>query len=247
MRTLWPEGPDELRQKRYVVYGVGGSGKTQFCCKYAQDHRERHVHYSIIHTVSCTNIGCRYWGIFWVDGREEQRLKQSFAQNIAKLVGVGKTYQAALHWLSHLDEDWLLIIDNADDPDIDLVKFFPQGANGHVLITTRNQDCSFGNVGSVAFDGMRPEDANKLLIHVAQVSQSPDNESIVGDIVHHLGFLALAIVVAGSAIRQGACLLKEYLHRFNAAWSNRRPNRNAAAGIFSPENERFVNHLRSAI
>ena len=26
-------------QKRVVVYGVGGSGKTQFCCKFAQDYQ----------------------------------------------------------------------------------------------------------------------------------------------------------------------------------------------------------------
>ena len=29
-------------QKRYVLYGLGGSGKTQVCLKFAQDHRERY-------------------------------------------------------------------------------------------------------------------------------------------------------------------------------------------------------------
>lgn len=28
------------KQKRFVIYGVGGSGKTQFCCKYAEDNRD---------------------------------------------------------------------------------------------------------------------------------------------------------------------------------------------------------------
>ena len=28
-------------QKRFVVYGLGGSGKTEFCCKFAQDNRQR--------------------------------------------------------------------------------------------------------------------------------------------------------------------------------------------------------------
>jgi Cdc6-like AAA superfamily ATPase len=27
-------------QKRFVIYGVGGAGKTQFACKFAQDNRE---------------------------------------------------------------------------------------------------------------------------------------------------------------------------------------------------------------
>lgn len=30
-------------QKRFVIYGLGGSGKTQFCCKFAQDNREQLV------------------------------------------------------------------------------------------------------------------------------------------------------------------------------------------------------------
>jgi hypothetical protein len=29
------------QQRRYILHGVGGSGKTQFCSKFAQDHRER--------------------------------------------------------------------------------------------------------------------------------------------------------------------------------------------------------------
>jgi len=28
-------------QRRFVIYGLSGSGKTQFCCKFAQDHRQR--------------------------------------------------------------------------------------------------------------------------------------------------------------------------------------------------------------
>lgn len=27
--------------KRFVVYGLGGSGKTQFCCKFASDNKQR--------------------------------------------------------------------------------------------------------------------------------------------------------------------------------------------------------------
>ena len=29
------------RQKRFVLYGLGGSGKTQTCIKFAEDYRER--------------------------------------------------------------------------------------------------------------------------------------------------------------------------------------------------------------
>jgi Cdc6-like AAA superfamily ATPase len=43
-QAFWPK--DQVkphRQKRYVISGVGGSGKTQFCGKYAQEFRDRYV------------------------------------------------------------------------------------------------------------------------------------------------------------------------------------------------------------
>lgn len=33
-------GRAQRMQSRFVVYGIGGSGKTQFVCKFAEDHRE---------------------------------------------------------------------------------------------------------------------------------------------------------------------------------------------------------------
>ena len=39
---LPPKLKDRLtEQKRFVLYGLGGSGKTQACLKFAQDYRER--------------------------------------------------------------------------------------------------------------------------------------------------------------------------------------------------------------
>lgn len=35
-------------QKRFVLHGLGGSGKTQICLKFAQDHRERQVAMKLI-------------------------------------------------------------------------------------------------------------------------------------------------------------------------------------------------------
>lgn len=38
-----PTSPGLDRQRRFVVYGIGGSGKTQFCSKFAEDNRERYA------------------------------------------------------------------------------------------------------------------------------------------------------------------------------------------------------------
>jgi hypothetical protein len=37
-------GPDSPpQQRRFVLYGLGGSGKTQLCLKFAEEHREKCV------------------------------------------------------------------------------------------------------------------------------------------------------------------------------------------------------------
>ncbi|MDI1487218.1 MAG: hypothetical protein OHK93_006487 [Ramalina farinacea] len=42
------EGEASIRQQqRHIIHGVGGSGKTQFCCKFAQDHRERYCTFPV--------------------------------------------------------------------------------------------------------------------------------------------------------------------------------------------------------
>jgi hypothetical protein len=42
-RSLLADEDDNItrQQRRFIIHGIGGSGKTQFCCKFAQDHRER--------------------------------------------------------------------------------------------------------------------------------------------------------------------------------------------------------------
>ncbi|KAH9908661.1 hypothetical protein F4778DRAFT_776945 [Xylariomycetidae sp. FL2044] len=41
-RCIQPPGPLRIQsQRRFVVCGLGGSGKTQFCCKFAEDNRDR--------------------------------------------------------------------------------------------------------------------------------------------------------------------------------------------------------------
>ena len=43
--AFWASGEETsaMQQRRYIIHGIGGSGKTQFCSKFAQDHRERYA------------------------------------------------------------------------------------------------------------------------------------------------------------------------------------------------------------
>lgn len=136
---------------------------------------------------------------------------------------VEPNYNAVMNWLSNREERWLLIIDNADNPRIELHEYFPKGDRGHIIITTRNPSHKiYGNVGpgSFEFHGMNDDDASALLLRTAQLAQpwDADSSSWATKITRKLGSLALALIHAGAAIRTGLCTLKDYLSFYDQDW-----------------------------
>ena len=124
------------------------------------------------------------------------------------------TQSAGKHWLSNLDEPWLLIINNADDPCLDLLSLFPEGERGHILVTTRNPNFRVhGTVGCTEFKGLKQRDALLLLLKAADTPR-PWNSSVEDmgtKITDALGCLALALVQAGALILQRMCGMGNYL------------------------------------
>jgi hypothetical protein len=70
--------------------------------------------------------------VFWIDATSAETAKHSFAE-IGKTGGLEATQSAGKHWLSHLEQPWLLIINNSDDPSLDLPSLFPEGERGHTV------------------------------------------------------------------------------------------------------------------
>ncbi|KAI0200714.1 tetratricopeptide repeat domain-containing protein [Astrocystis sublimbata] len=213
LRHGFIQSPEPLRnqmQRRFVVYGLGGSGKTQFCCKFAEDNRER------------------FWGVFSIDGSSVKSIKKSLG-DIAKLAGRHPNADAALDWLSTVKEQWLLLFDNADDNDVEVENYFPKGIGGHILITTRNRAIRvLGNVEPAYYDfsGLRFDEASSLLLKASSLPRpwAPLWESLALNITEVLGHLALAIVHAGAAIRDRLCSLHDYLGWYKRYWESLRDN-----------------------
>jgi tetratricopeptide (TPR) repeat protein len=116
-------------------------------------------------------------------------------------------------WLSNMPESWMLILDNADDPDLDLTQYFPVGDRGTILITTRNPDCGIhATAGLHELGRMETEEAISLILKTTgaqQLSDKPTRKT-AKSVVLTLGCLALAIDQAGTVIRQGLCNMEEY-------------------------------------
>ena len=160
-----------------------------------------------------------YWGIFWIDASNDKVGESGFAA-LGEAAGKGSSFTAGMHWLSISSRPWLLVIDNADDPDMDISKFLPAGSMGHVLITTRNPAAiSYSTAGSFRFSGMDPEEAASLLLKAAYpdvISERPESQRhhLAEIISSELGYLALALAHAGATIRRNIYTLEKYLHYY---------------------------------
>ena len=47
--------------------------------------------------------------------------------------------ESVLQWISSIQEEWLIVFDNADEPPVYVMeRFIPPGNRGNILITSRN-------------------------------------------------------------------------------------------------------------
>ncbi|KAI1089379.1 P-loop containing nucleoside triphosphate hydrolase protein [Rostrohypoxylon terebratum] len=188
--------PRSDSQKIFVLTGMGGLGKSEVCLQVANELRER------------------FWGVFWVDVSSNSTAKSGFF-GIAKMIGSTETgIDETRHLLSNIDpkHPWLLVLDNADDPQVDYRQYCPSGTRGTVLITSRNPECqNFETVGCEDIGSLDKEDCINLLLKAAGLTaQSPNIRSDAEKVTEILGSHTLAILQASAYIGQGACDLREY-------------------------------------
>jgi hypothetical protein len=132
---------------------------------------------------------------------------------IARTCRVTEDVELVKFWLTNRPEAWLLILDNADDPSLNILGNLPTGSRGTIIITTRNAEpTTLETVGSYEFAGMAHHEAATLLLKISRLEKKPQKEAtkIASSIVETLGCLALAIIQAGATIRQKRCTIREY-------------------------------------
>ena len=153
-----------------------------------------------------------FWGVFFIDTSSADMAEQRFA-TMARFCGVGDKMDDFKRYLTNSLEPWLLILDNADDPSLDISQYFPVGNRGSIIVTTRNPECRcHATVGSRELREMKGEDAINLLLRSGDLpSDDQDLRFLALPIVQTLGYLALAVSHAGASIRQRTCSLEDYL------------------------------------
>ncbi|KXX74801.1 Nephrocystin-3 [Madurella mycetomatis] len=187
--------------KSFVIFGMGGSGKTELCTKFANDNKHR------------------YTAVFTIRAASSETITESYC-GIGLLAGLQPTESAGRHFLSQQIEPWLLIIDNADDQSLNLRRLFPPGGTAHILVTTRVRDFrQEGTIGSFELKGLKEPEALQLLLTRADIPRPWDaSTTITGSrIAKALGYLALALIQAGTCVYRGVCELGDYLDILSSA------------------------------
>ncbi|KAJ7818305.1 P-loop containing nucleoside triphosphate hydrolase protein, partial [Mycena olivaceomarginata] len=174
-----------MEQHIFLLYGVGGAGKTQIALKFIQ-------------ASSCFSDS------FYIDASTRDTIEAGL-KNIA-LIKARNTAEDALNWLKEKHDQWLLFFDNADDPEINLNSFFPQCDHGNVIIASRNPGLRVYAGSDAHVSDMEETDAVKLLLRSAAQEVTSHNEEMAAEIVQALSCLPLAIIQAGAFIAESGAL-----------------------------------------
>ncbi|KAF8149472.1 hypothetical protein B0H34DRAFT_188332 [Crassisporium funariophilum] len=182
---------------------MGGIGKTQICLKFTEDMSET------------------FSRVFWIDASSSEAITLSLkglATNLQlPLSGADRPVGSVLQTIALLQEEWLLVFDNADGAPEVLENYIPSGSRGNILITTRNP--SLRRVvtaeDSLEISAMEEDDAVTLLLKASCLDpQIRGLRYLAKGIVSELCYLPLAVHQAGASIESGLCHIDKYLEQF---------------------------------
>jgi hypothetical protein len=173
-------------RRTVVLHGLGGIGKTQLSVAYTKRHKDS------------------YSAIFWLNIKDEDSLKQSFAKAARQILreypsasqlssldmkgNLDEVVDAVKAWLSlPQNTRWLLIYDNYDNPKLprntdltalDIGKFLPESYQGSVIITTRSSQVTIGHLIRIRkLENVR--DSLKILSNVSRREGLIDGKSFL--------------------------------------------------------------------
>jgi hypothetical protein len=187
-----------------AISGLGGIGKTQTAVEYAYRYRDA------------------YQAVFFVRADSESELISGYSE-IAHLLDLPEkdaqdqdAVVAGVLRRLEMKESWLLILDNADRPEL-AKPFIPRSHAGHVLVTSRAQVFDLlGIPHPFRLQTLPPEDALAFLLKRADregVSDPEDRRAAV-TLAEELGFLPLALEQAGAYVLARHTRFQDYLASF---------------------------------
>ncbi len=161
-----------------------------------------------------------YTAVFWIEAGSKESIERDYIQIYRllysrqvdighEIVKVEDAVPAVKRWFHGREGRWLVILDSADTIDddqqksyIDLDYFIPDAPGVHVIITSRSSTAKeITTLDAVEVAEMEPSEARELFRGYAKLTEEGlDVIREVDEIVRELGYLALAITLAGSYV-----------------------------------------------
>ena len=183
-----------------AISGLGGIGKTQTAVEYAYRFQQD------------------YQAVLWAQADTETTLTTEFARIAALLAlpetqaqDLDKTREAVKRWLTET-ADYLLILDNADDP-ARLKLFLPSNPAGHILLTSRARDFAVLHIDApLILPVLSSEDAVAFLLHRTgrKATETAERAAAI-ELAEELGGLPLALEQAAAYIAVHQSRFQDYL------------------------------------
>jgi hypothetical protein len=185
-----------------VVCGLGGAGKSQLVLNYVQEYR------------------ADYAAVFWIEAGQKQTVERDYLQIYRLLfdggsasthdrVTIEDAVAAIKSWFCGRTGRWLVVFDSADSIDndqdplyIDLGFFLPDAPVVDVIITSRSSRAKdMTRLEAVSVEEMEPAEAAQLFVKSAKLQNvGRETKMEVALIIKELGYLALAVMLAGSHV-----------------------------------------------
>jgi tetratricopeptide (TPR) repeat protein len=183
-----------------AIAGLGGVGKTQTAIEFAYLHNNDYRYVLWARADSETSLISEFLKL-----AEQLNLPEKDARESAYAIA------AVQRWLS-TTEGYLLVLDNADEPDV-LKPFLPVDPKGHILITTRAHHLE--QCDPIPLEVMEPGEALDFLRQRARRNDSDPSERAAAErLAKELGYLPLALEQAAAYIAVSEVSFQDYLKEY---------------------------------
>ena len=121
----------------------------------------------------------RFSNIYFVDASMANTIDADL-RNIALSKEIGESSGETLDWLATQCEEWLLLLNNADDTTMNLHDYFPCCSHGNILITSQNREVIqhvSDAQSSCHVSRMHPKNAKNLLFKISGLWEGHTKET----------------------------------------------------------------------
>src|SRR5260370_22837483 len=210
LHAQFRQGTTAVVGQAQSISGLGGIGKTQLAVEYAYRYHSEYRYVLWTYAESLEALNSSYAGLALLLDLPEKDVQEQ-----------EKIVQAVKRWLQQ-QRGWLLIMDNADTPDL-LATFLPLTVGGHLLITTRAADLSAQIAGPaypLEIDTFSDEQVAHFLLHRSSLlapnatldQAETHTRQLAMEITHELGGLPLALDQVGAYLKATGSSLATYQH-----------------------------------